>query len=483
MSGGGDKGKTGSRHRSLPRALREKCGVETWGELWDLLLDNIKDRLGMERYGLWFRQMELMDVTDERFVVGVPNPIILQFVSERYGGCVSDALADLVGRDLEVTFDVAPRLFRALRAKQWEDLKGDGKEAKPAGEFRDAQQADDHRKHWGFEHLVVTKSNRFTFAAAKEFAGQPNPRIRFLYVQGDYGVGKSCLMKAIYALASGTPCSLNCAYLSAEDWCNDYYHAIQRKTTHAFRNRYRSCDVLLLEDVQFLEGKPAGQLELLHSVKHILSHGGRVALSGVPQPDGMSEVKEGFRSLLSRAFPTVLVPPKEDERGLVVGKMVEKWGLEVTSDAQEFVSDVSGDGFAGVEAAVRCLFLYTTVDGCDQIDVAAARKALSTMIRSAPAVRVTIGRIKEVVVAECGVRMSQLQGGSRASSVVRARHVAMLLSRELTEASLTDIGRAFGGRTHSTVKHAVDKIGKERQGSPELDALLRRLVNLARNAS
>jgi chromosomal replication initiator protein len=435
--------------------LRASTDFGSREQFWQAVQQGIKDRLGQERFSIWFRQTELMGGDEARLVVGVPNVVIQQFLTAQYARAVAATVEDLVGRPMAVSFDVAPRLFRQMRASQ-----GAEAEQSPAAEALPSRLGTPKAPpEWGFDALICCRANRLPFAAARELAGQENPRLRFLYVCGDYGVGKSALLRAVYAMASAPERGMDAVLMTAEDWCNEYYHAIQRRTTHLFRGRYRACQMLILDDIQFIEGKAAGQGELLHTVKHILDRGGRVALGGVPHPDELKDVDPGLQALLRSAFPAVLVPPDEDERADVARQLALRKGLDAVKEVHGLVGERHGHSFRAMEAAVCRLVLYAGVAGCGKMELAAAREAFLAM-RPATAEPVTV---------------EQIRGRSRSRTVCRARHLAIYLTGRLTDASLTEIGRAFGGVTHSSVKHATDKIAAQCKDDPQLAGLVERL--------
>jgi chromosomal replication initiator protein len=459
---------------ALSRFLRGNAEFASREELWQAVQQSIRERLGQERFSVWFRQTELMEADEGRLVVGVPNVIIQQFLSARYADAVAAAAADLVGQSVDVSFDVAPRLFRQMRqrrrAEQAEE-RGEPDRVVRLGPLRARAAVPDG---WGFDHLIACRANRLPFAAARELAGQQNPRVRLVYVCGDYGVGKTALLRAVYALARGEERGLDPILTTAESWGNDYYRAIQRRTTHVFRERCRSCNLLVMDDVQFLRGKPGGQRELVHTVKHILGKGGRVALSGLPHPRRFEDVIPDLKALLEKAFPAVLLPPEEDERLEVVAQLAARQGLKAADGVLALIARDYGSSFALMESAVTRLGLYAGVTGCGRVELSAARDAFAAMSPASDR-PVTCERIREAVAEESGVTAQQLVGRSRRRTVCLARHVAIYLARRLTHASLSEVGGAFGGLSHSTVKHAADKIGALRAEDAELDDRLERL--------
>jgi chromosomal replication initiator protein len=405
----------------------------------------------------------------------VPNVIIQQVLAARYADAVAGAVADLVGRALTVGFEVTPRLFRQMKARQEGELADLEPISAGPVSFRPVRALAPASAEWRFDNLIVSRTNRLPFEAARELAGQENPRFRFLYICGGYGAGKTALLRAIYALASGPERGLDPVYMTAEQWCNEYYHAIQRKTTHLFRGRYRPCNMLLLDDVQFVQGKAAGQRELLHTIKHILGRGGRVALSGAPHPEEMHDVDPALLAMLRSAFPAVLLPPGQDERLGVARELAARHGLDAVEEVLGLVAQRHGDTFAALEAALCHLALYARVHGCGKVELAVAREAFAAM-GPADSRPVDIEAVKKAVGEAFGVSPAQMTGRSRSRTTCAARHAAIYLARQLTAASLAEVGRAFGGISHSTVKHAADKTAAARRSDPTLGTLLERLA-------
>jgi chromosomal replication initiator protein len=458
----------------VPAFIRDNTPFQSCQEFWQAVQESIKERLGQERFSVWFRQTELMRADEDGLVVGVPNVIIQQFLTLRYTEAVASAVQELVERPVKVTFDVAPRLFRRMRDQREVDRAAADRAEGGLVEPSPARAQPYANPHWSFESLVCTRANRLPFAAARELAGQANPRFRFVYVYGGFGLGKTALMHAMLALASGPEVGLDPVYSSAEDWCNGYYRAIQRNTTHAFRARYRSCGMLLLDDVQFVDGKAAAQRELLHTVKQLLTAGSRVALSGVPHPRQMAEVDPSLQALLEGAFPALLLPPEKDECADIVRRLAARRRLDAVPEVFDFVAEVYGGSFRAMEAALDCLAFHTSVEGCGKLELAAARRALSTL-RPGAGQPVTAGRIMELVAGALPVTVEQLKGRSRTRTVCLGRQLAIYLARKHTAGSLTEIGQAFGGLSHSTVKHSADKIAGELAQDARLAELLARL--------
>lgn len=464
----------------LPPFPEDAAGERAREQFWTAVQGRIRERLGLERYSIWFRQTELMSADERRMVVGVPNVIIQQFLAERYTEPVRETVSELLGRPTGVQFEVAPGLFREMRARQEQERLESEQQTEEPKTFQEEPAGPAASGRWGFENLIVTSANRLAYAAAREIAGQATPQFRLLYVCGDYGLGKTALLQAIYALADGPERKLGPILTSVEDWCNEYYHAIQQKTTRMFRRRYRSSNMLIMDDLQFIQGKAGGQGELLHTVKHLLAEGGRVVLAGKPRPQELQEVDDALVALLNRAFPAVVQQPSPAEWREVVEELARRKGLEATEKAFQFIAEKFAGSFGRVESAVSCLALYAGVHGCGKVGPAEARKALSPMA-PAPDQPTRLEDIKEAVLEVFDVPREKVMGKCRTRRVCTARHVGMFLARRMTGASLSEIGRFFGGNSHSTVKHAVDKIDELTDTDDGMAASVRRVKDRIAN--
>jgi len=469
-----------------PDALGPGSEAESREAFWLAVRTDICERLGHERSGLWFDEAELLGLRGDKLVIGVPNILVQQYLTERYAQVVAEAAGQQLGRAVCVVFDVAPHLFRKARARRAAEARDADRATVAAGmSARGAQSgalAETRSRtpgglppaEWRMDRLIATPSNRLPLAAARELAGQENPRFHFLYVCGDYGLGKSALLKGICAMAAEGPRNGRVVYVSAEDWANQYFSAIPRKRTREFRRSFRDCDLLVIDDIQFVEGKPGVQNELVHTIKHVLDARGRVALGGRLHPEALRDLDPALTALLRKAFPAALVRPDENERLSVVRELAARQDVSADSDVLRHVARVHGQCFGSMMSAVSVLALISSVGGGARVEMAAAVSALSAL---RPTSRGPIGlaAVCGVVADAFGFTREELTGKSRQRSVCRARHIAICLSRRLTGASLTEVGRFYSGMGHSSVKHAAEKIERLLAEDDALSAVVRRI--------
>ena len=439
--------------------------------LWQAIQESLKRRLGFQRYSIWFQQAELMSLDQSSVVVGVPNVIIKQYLDQKYKAPVQEAVAELLGRSVEVSFDVAPRLLRKLRTQERQESYAELAEDIPQDVTDSGGTAPASGAEGGFDQLIITDSNRLPYLAAREIACQARPRFRFLMMLGDHGMGKTALLQAIHRAACEGGVARRAQYVTMEGWCNDYYYALQAKKARAFRQRYRSSDMLVMDGVQFLEGKPAAQEELLHTAKGLLANGGRLVFSSTVHPRDFADVRPAFKTFLGGAFWVELVLPPQPEREWLVHHLALRLGVKADAEVFEFLADTFDGSIQELHGAVSSLAAFASLQGRGRVDLAAARQALSLMSGSRKRVP-GLRDIGELLRNVFGLPESELKGASRGQKVCRARQVGMYLARRHCGESLSEIGRFFGGRTHSTVKHAIQQVERRMEANPELASVV-----------
>lgn len=444
-------------------------------QVWRQIQDRIKERLGLQRFGLWFKQTELMHLDESEMVVGVPNVIIKQYLETKYLSTVQQTAGELLDQEPEVRFDVAPKLLRRMRKKQQsEDEERLQESDLPDPKDQPKTAPPDNDPEHSFENLVVTASNRLPYLAAREISVRTDAQFKFLLVLGEHGVGKSALLQAASHSAKRAEVCTNVRYCMAETWCNDYYHALQNRNTRAFRRRYRKCDLLILDGVHFLQGKPAAQEELLHTTKAIQSSGGRLIFSAAEHPHDLNEAKASFQNLICGAFWVELVNPPREERYEVAAKLAERLSCRASPSVLEFVAENCGESMRELQSAVCSLAAAASLQGLDSVGLSVAKQVLGRTRRKGRSRTSGPSEICEAVQNSFGVSEDELRGRSRRRNACRARQAAMYLTRELTDLSLTDIGRHFGNRTHSTVKHSVEQAEKHQEETPQFDQALQK---------
>jgi chromosomal replication initiator protein len=397
--------------------------------------------------------------------------VVQQHLEQRYTEPLADVAEDVLDRTVSVRFRVASKLFKEMKDRQQKAAE-EAEGTRPALDF--TPDAPEPRGEEPFRSLISTSSNRLPMAAAREIAMEEDTRVTFLLLWGGHGTGKSALLQTIAESADQSNHFSHVLRVTAEKWCNSYYTAVREQNTKSFKRRYRGCDFLLIDDLHFLEGKPAAQEELVHTMKALLNDDARVALASTVPPGDMDELKPSLKTFLQEALWARLRPPAPSEKEDVVRQIARKHDLEATPQVLRYIARGDHETLREICSTVASLATYAHLNGADKLNMQQATEALSHMSRSTPR-RISLESISRSAGDVLSVEHKRILGRSQSRRACHARHLAMYLARQMTDHSLSEIGEHFGGRSHSTVKHAVDKVDdladSDDSVSGELDAV------------
>ena len=307
-----------------------------------------------------------------------------------------------------------------------------------------------------FDAFVVGKSNELAYAAARRVGEAANPPFNPLFLYGSVGLGKTHLMHAIAWQIQRTQPSKRVIYLSAEQFMYQFVRAVRTKDTMAFKEMFRSVDVLMIDDVQFIGGREATQEEFFHTFNALVDKNRQVVISADKSPSDLEGVEERMRSRLGWGLVADIHPTTYELRLSILQAKVERSGVDVPSKVIEFLAHKITSNVRELEGALTRIVAHASLVG-RPITLEAAQELLQDLLRACDR-KVTIEEIQKRVAEHFNVRVADMHSARRARAVARPRQVAMYLSKQLTARSLPEIGRRFGGRDHTTVMHAVRKV-------------------------
>jgi chromosomal replication initiator protein len=328
---------------------------------------------------------------------------------------------------------------------------------------------------------VVGGSNKFAHAAARAVAENPAHSYNPLFIYGGVGLGKTHIMQAIGNQVLGTKPELRVCYVSAEKFMNEMIYSIQHGSTIAFRNKYRGMDVLLIDDVQFLAGKESTQEEFFHTFNSLYDAHKQIVLTSDRPPKDIPTLEERLVSRFEWGLVTDIQAPDFETRVAILRKKAEGEDLEIPDEVFHMIAEAVKANIRELEGSLVKLIAFSSVTG-QEITRELAGEVLKDLL--VPEARtISVDDIKRVVAAHFKISPEALVSRKRTSAIAFPRQVAMYLARMLTNASLTDIGMAFGKRDHTTVMHACDKIGEKVRTDPNFQAVTDRLVETIRESS
>jgi chromosomal replication initiator protein len=326
-----------------------------------------------------------------------------------------------------------------------------------------------------FDSFVVGSCNQFAHAAARSVATNPSRSYNPLFIYGGVGMGKTHLMHAIGRELMQRFGSMRIIYTSSERFMNEMIACIRNERMPQFHKRYREVDVLLIDDIQLLGNKERTQEEFFHTFNELHEHQKQIVLSSDSPPKEIPGLLERLRSRFEWGLLADIQPPDLETKMAILDKKSEAEGFKLPDDVRSFMASKTKSNVRELEGALVKLIAYSSLTGTP-VSVAMAQQVLKHMVH-VPDRRVSIDAIQKAVAERFQIKQSQLKERSNMRKVVYPRQVAMYLVKELTSASLPEIGRAFGGKHHTTVIHSINKIDKDRHHDPELNRLLHSLMD------
>jgi chromosomal replication initiator protein len=440
-----------------------------------------------------FQDVIPLPADDTQLRLQVPNAHIRERILTRYLQLVLDALAEIDESDRELVVDVAPiehDAFEELMADVFADSIATGTIARDAnggvlvenksdiridGEPR--SRATGLNPRYTFDTFVKGASNQFALAAAHRVAETPARSYNPLFIYGSAGLGKTHLLHAIGEYVNQNYAHYEVRYVSTETFMNEYVDAIRTNTTAAFKRRYREVDVLLIDDIQFMEGKEGLQEEFFHTFNSLHGANKQIVISSDRVPDAIPTLEDRLRGRFRWGLITDIQPPDLETRLAILRNYAERNGNKVPDDVLEFIAANITSNIRELEGALIRVTAYAALNRV-QMTVATAQELLGDLLSESATRHRTDEELLQDIASYLGYSVDALRGKSRQRPLVMARQIAMYVMRELTELSYPSLARLFGGRDHTTVIHAVEKVqrlmAERKQVYDQVTELLRR---------
>ncbi len=425
-------------------------------EDWADISERFRQAVGEGAWKTWFTTVAPLVISREEVVLTTPSPLAKERLETRY----RDLLTELFSSSFGTTVPVKIKVRTDDRATEYKlpVYSAPKRQSPTPNENRRANLSSEFDSRYTFEAFVIGSSNRFAHAAALSVAETPSHSYNPLFIHGDAGLGKTHLLHAIGNYARQNYPGSYVKYVSTETFLNEFVDAIKRNKTSEFKSRYRECDILLVDDIQFLQNKEAIQEEFFHTFNYLYSARKQIVLTSDRPPRAIATLEERLRSRFSMGLITDVQPPDLETRSAILKKKAEDAHVHVPSDVTEFIATSITDNIRELEGALTRLAAYSQLNNTP-ITLDLAISVLSDLIEQHPTKPPRTPReIIEATATAFAVSPEEILGSSRKRPVLIARQVAMYITRELTQLSYPEIGRAFGGKDHTTVMHAVQKV-------------------------
>ncbi|MCG2712644.1 MAG: chromosomal replication initiator protein DnaA [Candidatus Omnitrophica bacterium] len=445
-------------------------------QLWADVLLALKHEVSIQSYETWLKPTQGVSLNSEALTVEVPNKFFREWLVDHYYDVLIQATGRISGQKLRLDFVVSSSTPAAFVAANASILSTQNTQNTPV-----------HRPDiylnpkYTFDSFVVGPSNRFAHAASSAVAESPARAYNPLFIYGGVGLGKTHLMQAVghYILQKNSAAKLT--YTSSERFTNQLINAIQNRTTMRFREKYRSVDILLIDDIQFIAGKESTQEEFFHTFNTLYDAHKQIVVSSDRPAKDISRMEERLISRFEWGLITDIQPPDLETRIAILRKKAEREVVKVPDEVMFFIGEKIRSNIRELEGSLIRVVAYSLLTN-NPISIAIAEEVLKDAIKEDSYIKViTLDKIIKLVADNFEIKVSDIKKGGRSKVIAFPRHIAMYLSRELTNHSLSEIGEFFGGRDHTTVLHAYGKIKKQSTQDNKIGELLTVLINKIKN--
>src|ERR1700723_3393115 len=432
--------------------------------LWDKILLHSERRVNPHSFATWFRPTRLERAEEDRLVIRVPTRLFKKRLTETYGQLIQAVLTEL-GR---------PQLQLEYLCEETQPVAASSVPPPQAKLDFDAV-AHQLNPRYTFESFIVGASNQFAHAAAMAVADQPSKSYNPLFLYGGVGLGKTHLMQAIgHTLKRRNP-ALRLTYISAEKFTNEVIASIRFERMAGFRDRFRNMDVLMVDDIQFIATRERTQEEFFHTFNALYDQQKQIVISSDCPPKEISSIEERLRSRFEWGLIADIQPPDLETKIAILQKRAETERVQLPDEVAEYIARAIKSNIRELEGALTRLMAYASLTGAT-VNLATAQQVLKNIIDTQEK-KVTIEQIQKRVGEVFGLRAQDLKVRSNSQQIAFPRQVAMFVVKQLTSASLPEIGRQFGGKHHTTVLHSINKIESERQTNKDLNKKINRLLD------
>jgi chromosomal replication initiator protein len=422
--------------------------------LWNDVAARLRDALNDTTFQTWFGEVSGAGIDGDAFVLAVPNDFTREWIEGHFLDLIRAAVRDAGGSDLRVQLRVeaVEPVVQASVPSAVTPL--------PLDVVAPRAEAVGINPKYTFDSFVIGSSNRFAHAAALAVAEAPAQAYNPLFIYGHTGLGKTHLLHAVANFVTDHGGGLTCRYVTSETFMNDFINSLRDKRIEGFKQRYRTYDVLLIDDVQFFEHKERIQEEFFHTFNSLYEAGRQIVMSSDRPPREISTLEERLRSRFEWGLITDIQAPDLETRIAILRKKVKSDQIEIRdSELLTFIASRVSTNIRELEGALTRVVAFSSLTG-RPLTAELAQDVLKDVFPQGESTQISIERIQELICDRFGVTMAELTGDRRSQNIVYPRQVAMYLSRELTDSSLPKIGKEFGGRDHTTVIHATSKIAR-----------------------
>jgi len=427
-------------------------------KIWQKILEIILEKVGESTFELWFSPIKLLDIKNSEAFIEVPNRFFKDWIEDNFPSIISDSFYQITGSQVEVKY--------IITGKEHETgLIEEKKQVIKKGNLN---------PKYTFDTFVVGPSNQFAHAASFRVAENPGFAYNPLFIYGGVGLGKTHLITAIGNYILDKKPEINVCYISSEQFTGEFVSAIRHEKMPEFRNKYRTVDVFLVDDIQFIAGKDSTQEEFFHTFNELYSKQKQIVISSDRPPMEISDITDRLRSRFGMGLIADIQPPEIETRLAILYKKADMEGVKLPEDVAYFIASRVKSNVRELEGSLIKLCAYTSLTKVP-ISMDVAKYVLRDLLpdENKP---ITIELIQKAVCEAVGLKIQDIKSKKRTKEISNARKLAMYITKKLTNLSLAEIGNAFGGKDHATVIYACKQVEKEKEKDESINRLIDSII-------
>jgi chromosomal replication initiator protein len=452
--------------------------------VWDQVLSRIEDQVGKHSFSTWFKPTSLLSDGGHSLSIRVPNPLFVEWLPKHYSVVMAEALRDVGRPEVKLVFvpdapgardDGRTAAIVSSPSPEFGASTATPDEPAPEAMQGDAAPRGSLIPRYTFDTFIVGPSNQFAHAACRAVAETPSRSYNPLFIHGGVGLGKTHLMHAIGHYVMRHHPSLKLTYISSERFMNEMINAVRFDRILDFRSRYRSVDVLLVDDIQFVSGREGTQNEFFHTFNALHDAQKQIVISSDRPPHEIPALEERLRSRFEWGLIADIQPPDVETKAAILKRKAEDEGVPLPDNLAMFLASRVKNNIRELEGSLIRLIAYSSLT-TKPLTIELAQEVLRNVIDHDEKA-ITIEQIQKYVADYYHLKLTELKSRNNSKSVAMPRQVAMYLCKSLTHASLPEIGRSFGGKHHSTVIHSIKKVEELRKKNGDFDKQVANLLD------
>jgi len=424
-------------------------------EFWDTSLSKIADKVGESAFELWFKPMKLLSLQENVMTIGIPNRFFREWIEDYYPSIINEMSEEIIGHPVSIKYKIIEKEDATLK-KQDTRFESRKKMLAGRGIFLNPR--------FTFDSFVVGPSNNFAHAACMKSAGNPAAVYNPLFIYGDVGLGKTHLMQAIGNMIVD---QMVC-YLTAERFTNEAITSMRSGGMQEFKDKYRNVDVLLIDDIDFIDNKKSTQEEFFHTFNALHEKNSQIVMTSDKPPTEIVDITERLRSRFVMGLIAGIQYPEIETKVAIISKKAANEKMPIPEDVAYFIATKVKSNIRDLEGCLIKLWAHTSLTG-RPIDTDMAKDVLKDIISVEEKV-VTVELIQKITCEHFGLKIQDIKAKKRTKEISNARQIAMYIAKQMTHLSLTEIGKYFGGKDHATIIYACRQVEKKKGSDENLNA-------------